>query len=54
MIKIGSVKRLLGGMFVSDFYPDEHDGDIKTATFTSIANFMTKYNLASEIYEISK
>lgn len=53
-IKIGSIKRLLGGMFVQDFYPDEHGDQITTATFGSIAKFMNKYNLASDIYEISR
>lgn len=52
-IKIEPLKRLLGSMFVQDFYPEEHDGEIKTATFTTIANFMKKYNLASDIYELA-
>lgn len=53
VIRIGSVKRFFGSMLVQDFYPEEHDGDIKTATFLSIANFMKKYELSSKIYELN-
>lgn len=53
VIKIQPIKRLLGSVFVQDFYPEEHDGEIKTATFTTIANFMKKYNLASDTYELT-
>ncbi|EQM67008.1 DUF2145 domain-containing protein [Pseudomonas tohonis] len=51
-IKIGSVKRVLGSMFVQDFFPEEHGGEIKTATYSTIANFMKDYDLGKEIYEI--
>ncbi len=53
VIKLSSLKRLLGSMFVEDFYPEEHDSDITTATFTTIANFMKKYDLVSDVYELS-
>lgn len=54
VIKMGSLKRLLGGMFVSDFYPEEHNGEIKTATFTTIKNFMEKYNLTTHVYTVTR
>lgn len=53
VIKIGALKRFAGSVFVQDFYPEEHDGEIKTATYSNIANFMKKYDLASDIYEMS-
>lgn len=53
VIKIGPLKKLLGGMFVSDFYPNEHDGEIKTATFNTIKNFMQKYNLTTHVYTVT-
>lgn len=52
-IKIGSLKRFLGSMLVQDFYPEEHDGEIKTATYSTIADFMKKYDLVSDVYELS-
>lgn len=52
IIKMGAMKRFAGSVFVQDFYPEEHNDEIKTATYSTIAKFMKKYDLATDIYEI--
>ncbi len=52
VIKLGSVKRFFGSLFVTDFYDEEKGAEITTATYTTIAKFMQKYDLVNEVYEL--
>lgn len=51
-INLGTMKEFLGPMFVKDFTTKDHDGKIKTATFTTIAGFMKEYNLTDAVYHL--
>jgi len=51
-IHISPFKVLFGSMFVSGITKSDHVGQIKTATYTTIANYLESYNLAQEILEI--
>lgn len=51
-VNVNPVKLLLGSMFVADVSKSDHPGPPVTATFTTIGNFLTKYNAASEILTI--
>jgi hypothetical protein len=52
-VNIGFLKLLLGSMFVADVSTSDHPGTPVTATFTTIGNFLNKYNAASEILIIT-
>lgn len=51
-IKASPFKLLLGSLFVADIKTSDHGGKIRTATFTTITNYLKKYNLADEIMTI--
>lgn len=51
-VNVNPVKLLLGSMFVADVSKSDHPGKPVTSTFTTIGNFLTKYNAASEILTI--
>jgi hypothetical protein len=51
-IHISPFKVLLGSMFVSGISKTDHDGQIRTATFTTIAHYLDSFNLAQEIMTI--
>lgn len=51
-ISLPGYKKLLGPMVVKDFTTKDHDSHIVTATFSSIANFMDKYQLSAETYDL--
>jgi hypothetical protein len=41
-----------GSVFSSDIRTSDHNGRIRIATFTTIANYLKKYNLAKEVLTI--
>ncbi len=43
---------MLGGMFNKEIAVNDHDGVFATSTFTSIVDYMEKYQLAEGVYEI--
>jgi len=52
-VNVNPVKLLLGSMFVADVTTSDHPGSPVTSTYTTIGNFLTKYNAASEILTIT-
>ncbi|MGL5487118.1 MAG: DUF2145 domain-containing protein [Shewanella sp.] len=53
-INLGTMKTLLGPLFVKDFTTRDQNGPIVTATFTTIANFMNEYQLSDATYHLVK
>lgn len=51
-INISPIKLLLGSIFSSDIKTSDHNGQIRTATFTSIVNYLKENNLAAEVMTI--
>jgi len=47
-ININPLKLLFGSMFVADVATSDHPGSPVTSTFTTIGNFLTKYDASSE------
>ncbi len=47
-VRVGPVTLLFGSLFKPDIAVSDHDGQITTATFTTIAKYMEKYDLAQE------
>lgn len=52
-IKVNPVKLLLGSMFVADVTTSDHPGAPVTSTFTTIGNFLTRYDAVTEILTIT-
>lgn len=48
-VRINPFKLLLGSMLVADVATSDHPGSPVTATFTTVGQFLTRYNGASEI-----
>ncbi len=51
-IHLSPLKTLFGPIFVEDFTTRDHNDAIETATFTTIKNFMQKYDLTLEDYSV--
>lgn len=51
-IHISPFKILMGSMFVDGVTKSDHQGQIRTATFTTIAHYLESFNLAQEIITI--
>jgi hypothetical protein len=51
-VKVGPFKMLFGSMFAEDITMNDHDDNIATATYTSIADYLEKYDLVQERFEI--
>lgn len=51
-IHVSSFKLLIGSLFVSGISQKDHHGRVKTATFTSIANYLKRFGLAQEVLTI--
>lgn len=47
VVKINSFKLALGSMFIDDITTKDHQGEIRTTTFTSIYQYLEKYQLAT-------
>ena len=47
-IKVSPFKRLLEPMISSEISVSDHEGDIKTATFSTLAKFLNDYDLTQE------
>jgi hypothetical protein len=52
-VKVGGAKRLLGSLFVRGVAVSDQDDEIRTATIESIAAFLQRYSLASEVFEVA-
>ena len=52
VVNVGFIKLLFGSMFVSDIATSDHSGTPVTVTFTTIGNFLSKYNAATEVLTI--
>jgi len=48
-LKVNRLKLLLGSMFLADITTSDHPGKPETATFTTIGNFLTKYDAGSQV-----
>lgn len=53
-VHLDPLKALLGSIFVEDFKTGDHEGEIQTATFTTIKTFMQQYDLAEVGYTVSQ
>ncbi|OUR72170.1 hypothetical protein A9Q78_07635 [Methylophaga sp. 41_12_T18] len=51
-IHVSPFTTLLGSMFVAGVQKDDHVGQIKTATYTTIANYLVSFNLVQEVIEL--
>ena len=47
-INISPLKLLVGSAFMSDITLADHEGKVQTATYTTIKNYLEKYNLIQE------
>ncbi|WP_461536405.1 DUF2145 domain-containing protein [Spongorhabdus nitratireducens] len=47
-VDVSPVKRMLGNWFVDDVSTDDHDGEIYTATLTTIAKYLDKNKLLTD------
>lgn len=52
-LEISPLTLFFGELFTDEVKTDDHQGQIKTATFTTIANYLQENGLAAEISEIS-
>ncbi len=52
-INVSPVKLWLGSIFKSDIAVSDHQGPVATATFTSIANYLEKYDLVEDRFVIT-
>ena len=50
-VRLSPLQSLFGPIFVREVALSDHDGEVRTATFESIAAFMRKYGLAQEEFE---
>ncbi len=53
-ISINPLTSMMGSLFKADFTRKDHEGEMKTATFTTIKAFMEKYDLVSEVYAVEQ
>ena len=51
-VDVHGMKLFLGKLFRSDIKTDDHNGPIATATFTTIRNYLARYGLTEEAFEI--
>lgn len=51
-INVSPLKLLLSSLFSSDIRTLDHDGQIRVVTFTTIVNYLKKYNLVAETMTI--
>jgi len=52
-VNVNPIKLALGSLFVADVTTSDHPGAPVTATFTTIGNFLIKYQAATEILTIT-
>ncbi|WP_300463828.1 DUF2145 domain-containing protein [Desulfobacula sp.] len=52
-VNVNPLKLLIGSMFSADVTTSDHPGSPETTTFTTIGNFLTQYEAASEILIIT-
>lgn len=52
-IEASQLKLTLGSLFMPDIKLDDHNGKPRTATFTTIAEFLAAENLAEEVLMVS-
>lgn len=51
-VKAGPFKMLFGSLFTADVTMNDHDDNVATATYTTIADYLEKYDLVQERFEI--
>ncbi|WP_300530036.1 DUF2145 domain-containing protein [Maricaulis sp.] len=51
-VQTSLLERMFGPSVDDRIRLDDHDGPIRTATFASMGDFMTRFNLASDVYEL--
>jgi hypothetical protein len=49
VLNVNRLKLLLGSMFIADITISDHPGKPETATFTTIGNFLKKYDAGSQV-----
>ncbi|MCP4340424.1 MAG: DUF2145 domain-containing protein [Desulfobulbaceae bacterium] len=52
-VRVGPIKLFFGSIFKADIAVSDHDGQLNTAAFTTIANYMEKYDLAYKRFTIT-
>lgn len=52
-VHISGLKLAIGSLFISDVTTTDHSGEIKTATYTTIGNYLDKYGLMEKQLEIT-
>lgn len=52
-VRVGPITLMLGTMFKPEISVSDHDGKIATATFSTLANYMEKYDLAHKRFTIT-
>jgi len=52
-VNVSGFKLALGSIFMSDVSISDHTGTVETATFTTIGNYLEKYGLTQERFEIT-
>jgi hypothetical protein len=52
-VNVNPFKLLLGSIFSADITMVDHDENVATATFTTIANYLEKYGMVQERFEIT-
>jgi hypothetical protein len=53
-VRTNRFKLMLGSAFMDDITTRDHRGKVRTATFTSIANYLTQYDLAQHAVTLNK
>lgn len=51
-VRVNPLKMLFGSMFSADIALSDHDENVATATYTTIADYLEKYGMVQERFEI--
>jgi len=51
-VEVNPVKMLFGSIFMPDIATSDHQGKVKTATFTTIAKYMADYDMMQEQFTV--
>ncbi len=52
-VEVNPFKLWLGSLFMSDIFISDHQGQVRTATFWSIARYMQYQDIADEVFTVS-
>lgn len=53
-VQLGTLKRLFAPLASATYNTSDHDHQVETATFSSIARFMAQHDLSDQIYRFTK